>query len=385
MTTGIKILFFIFKVLNTLILKSKNKVLFISRPDYADNTKHMYDYMLKHHAHNKKLSWIIYDKYAYDILLSQGIANIFYLKSFRGVYEYMTSKYIFTSSSSLWQIKSPFQVQFGLWHGIPLKTILCMGESGVGATRQAGNINMRFATSNLTKALLSASFDYNAKKIQVTGQPRTDCLLKDTKKLYEFLEIKSNAYTKVVMYMPTYRSGYRDKQDGTTISGDNIFRFNTYHHEKFISFLKENDILFLMKLHPYEEKVYKDLLKGDNLFMVSHDDLLKKNLDIHELLADVDTLITDYSSVYFDYLLLDKKIIFVPTDKDIYERERGFNLQPYDFWTPGAKIYTQEALEEELILEDVYVQERKVVRDIIHTYQDNNACERVYSEVKQYF
>ena len=140
-----------------------------------------------------------------------------------------------------------------------------------------------------------------------------------------------------------------------------------------------------MKLHPYEEKLYKDLVKNDHLVMISHQDLIKKKMDIHELLLDVDTLITDYSSIYFDFLLLDRQIIFVPTDRDIYERERGFNLQPYDFWTPGAKVYTQEALEKELFAEDFYVKERQAVRDIIHTYQDSSSCERVYNEVKKYF
>ena len=60
--------------------------------------------------------------------------------------------------------------------------------------------------------------------------------------------------------MPTYRNGYKNKNDGISLSGNNVFRFEQYNHEKFINFLKENNILFLFKLHPYEEKLYTDII-----------------------------------------------------------------------------------------------------------------------------
>ncbi len=384
MSFDLKILFFILKTLNSVIPKSKNRILFISRPDFADNTKHMYDYFAKNNSDKKELLWLIYDKHAYDILIGKGLKNIYYLKSLSGMYVYVRSKYIVTSSSSLWQIKSPFQKQFDLWHGIPLKTILCMGEIGISSERQAGNITMRFATSNLTKALLAASFDFNATKIQITGQARTDCLFKNDRVLYEFLDIDPEEYDQIVLYMPTYRSGYKNKNDGTEIISNNVFRFSQYGHEEFIDFLKKHRILFLFKLHPYEEKLYGDVIAGENIKIISYKSLIRKQLDIHELLSDIDILITDYSSVYFDYLLLDKKIIFVPTDRDIYESKRGFNLEPYDFWTPGEKVYTQSELEKVIISKDEYKSERKTICDIIHDYQEGESCRRVYDKIKQY-
>ncbi len=384
MSYFLKVFFLILKVINSLVPKSKNKFLFISRPDYADNTKHIYDYLLNNNPKDKQLSWLIYDKYAYNILLDADVANVYYLKSIQGIFEYLRSKYIFTSSSSLWQVKSPFQKQFDLWHGVPLKTILCMGEPNIQAKRQAYSINMRFSTSNLAKALLSASFDYNAMNIKVTGQPRVDCLFKNDNKLYDFLDIERNEYLKIVLYMPTYRSGYKNINDGADIFGNNVFRFKDYDHIRFNDFLKENNILFLFKLHPYEEKLYADVIHGENIKIISHKELIRKKLDIHELLSSTDALITDYSSVYFDYLLLDKKLIFIPTDKDTYENNRGFNLEPYTFWTPGEKVYTQEELEKELLSNDNYKNERKMINDIIHTYQDGDNCKRVYDEISSY-
>ena len=374
-----KLLFFILKLLNSLIPKSNNKILFISRPDFSDNTLHMYRY-IKRQKTNKQLSWLIYDKNIYDLLLQKGYKNIFYLKSISGIWEYLRSKIIITSSSSLWQVKSPFQKQFDLWHGIPLKTVLCMGEKHISPKRQAGNITRRFATSNLEKAQLAASFDYNAIRISVTGHPRTDALFNKEKKLSQLLGMDVSKYNNVIFYMPTYRQGYRDKQEGTTFNVENIFRMKEYDHQKFLEFLERNKILFLLKLHPYEEKLYEDTALGDNIKWITNTFLVEHDLDTYDIFYEVDTLITDYSSIYFDILLLDKKIIFLPLDLDIYERNRGFQLEPYDFWAPGKKIFDQENLQKEILENDSTEEKehRKLIKDIMFKYQDDQSAKRIY-------
>lgn len=380
------ILFFLLKTFNSLIPKSNNKIIFISRPDFADNTKHMYSYMQKK-SPQKQLSWLIYDKEIYDILMHNGHKNIFYLKSISGMWEYLRSKTIITSSSSLWQIKSPIQKQFDLWHGIPLKNILCMGETGTQIKRQAGNITMRFATSNLEKAQLAASFDFNAMKIIVTGQPRTDALFNEKNNLSELLGEDLNKYAKIIFYMPTYRGGFSDKDEGTAFSVDNIFRMNNYNHHEFIHYLEEKNILFLLKLHPYEEKLYNNISLNTNIKWITHTLLIENNLDVHELLNQVDILMTDYSSIYFDFLLLDRKIIFIPSDLDKYEANRGFELEPYDFWTPGEKVFDQHTLQTEINKEDSKCeqQSRKIIRDIMFKDQDNLSSQRVFKHIKKSF
>lgn len=377
-----KIVFFIFKVINTLIPKSAHKIIFISRPDFADNAKHMYSYMQKK-SPQKQLSWLIYDKEIYDILIQNGHQNIFYLKSILGVWEYLRSKTIITSSSSLWQIKSPMQKQYDLWHGIPLKNVLCMGEKNTKPIRQAGNITMRFATSNLVKALLSASFDFNAVKIAVTGQPRTDVFFKENKSLSKLIDEDPTGYSKVLFYMPTYRRGFRDKKEGSAFEIDNIFRMPGYDHQRFIDYLEQNNILFLLKLHPYEENLYCSVMLSKNIKWIKHKTLVESDIELHEIFNQIDILITDYSSVYFDFLLLDKRVIFVPIDLDYYEKERGFAIEPYTFWTPGSKVIDQSALELEILKKDTILEKehRKTVRDVMFHYQDNLSSERIYEHI----
>jgi CDP-glycerol glycerophosphotransferase (TagB/SpsB family) len=380
-----KLLFFLLKLINSLIPKSTNKILFISRPDFSDNTLHMYKYFKKKEKH-KQLSWLIYDKPVYNLLVDKGYTNIFYLNSARGIWEYLRSKIIISSSSSLWQIKSPFQKQFDLWHGIPLKNILNMEKTIKNQQKQAPNITMRFATSNLVKAQLAASFEYNASKIIVTGQPRTDALFSTDKHLSDLIKKDISKFSKIACYMPTYRVGYKDKQDGLSFDITNIFRMEEYNHQQFLDFLKLHNILFLLKLHPYEEKLYQDIDLGENIQWITNTLLAEQSLDIYDILPEVDILLTDYSSVYFDFLLLNRKIIFLPVDLQEYRKKRGFQLEPYEFWTPGEKVYDQNNLQTALIRKESKEERdhRVTIRNIMFTYQDAYSSKRIYNEISNY-
>lgn len=376
--------FFIAKLLNSFVPKSDKRISFISRPDFSDNAYYMYRYMKKKGV-DKKLSWIVYDKTIYQQLSQKGYENIYYIKSLQGMLEYVRSKYIITSSSSLWQIKSPFQKQYDLWHGIPLKNVLCMGEKGIKAKRQAGNITKRFATSSLVKALLAASFDFNALKIEITGQPRTDALFSPKGDIEEMLDVKLEDYSKIVIYMPTYRHGYRSKKEGKKFGNDNIFRMERYSHQRFLDYLKQENILFLLKLHPYEEKMYKNIDLGENIFWINNEKMIEYSMNIYDVLAHADTLITDYSSVYFDFLLLDRRIVFVAPDLQVYKDNRGFEIEPYEFWTPGEKVFDQYSLERALMKGDTEEESeaRKTIRNILHSYHDGYSSKRVWEVIQR--
>ena len=90
---------------------------------------------------------------------------------------------------------------------------------------------------------------------------------------------------------------------------------------------------------------------------------------------------TDYSSVYFDYLLLDRPIIFLNADADIYASERGFLLEPLEQWTPGVAVCHTKELQLEIssILsgKDDFKEKRKWVCDQVHQYQDAFSSKRI--------
>ncbi|HAQ17677.1 MAG TPA: hypothetical protein DCR40_00400 [Prolixibacteraceae bacterium] len=377
------IIFLILKIINNLIPKNHNNIVFISRPDFSDNAKIMYDYVK--YRTTKTIFWICFDK-STNIFLNNNLQiKSYYLFSIQGFSKYLRTKYIFTSSSSLWQIKAHSQKQYELWHGMPLKTVLCMGEEHAKPHRYASTVTKRFATSTLTKAILSACFDFNAMKIEVTGQPRTDALFskkQNLKIIYEDIL----CFKKIILYMPTYRQGYLDKNEGRTLDL-NIFGLESFNYDSFIQFLEKNNILFLWKLHPFEESFFLNKYTPQNNFRnLSHRLLINNGLDINEVLGEIDILVTDYSSIYIDFLLTDKKMIFLPIDLEIYKEKRGFILEPYEYWTPGPKVHSQLGLENEIISsKDEYSEQRVTIRNLLHQFNDGNSCERIWSSISDDF
>lgn len=106
--------------------------------------------------------------------------------------------------------------------------------------------------------------------------------------------------------------------------------------EQLVPFLKENDVLFVAKLHPCLMAPSGKLT--DNVFICD------SQTDAYPLLTQTDVLITDYSSIYFDFLLTDKPMVFFAPDLDQYrEKDRGMFFD-YDEFTPGPKTSNTEAL-----------------------------------------
>jgi CDP-glycerol glycerophosphotransferase (TagB/SpsB family) len=99
------------------------------------------------------------------------------------------------------------------------------------------------------------------------------------------------------------------------------------------------------------------------------------------LLRDTDVLITDFSSVYLDYLLLDRPIVFFPYDFDRFSDSREM-IFGYDEITPGPKISDTEELAESLrqsLLDpDLYATERETVRSAFHRDESRNAAKRIF-------
>jgi CDP-glycerol glycerophosphotransferase len=147
------------------------------------------------------------------------------------------------------------------------------------------------------------------------------------------------------------------------------------------TFGKQNQILFALKPHEnlavhfqsHPQLVYNNVLLIDSVS------------DVYPILPLVNILVTDYSSIYFDFLLLDKPIIFFPYDIEKYlkqDREFYFN---YDEVTPGVKVRSIEELvrciEATLHNDDHYAEIRKKLADRFFTHRDGRSAQRVASSI----
>jgi len=382
--------------LNFIIPKDPYSIIFMSFPDFSDNSRALYEYISAlPDSLNYKLTWLVYDKRSLERLQSFGI-QCFYIKSIKGVVRWMRSKFIISSTGIL-SIKSFRQFGINLWHGMPLKAMgfidksiqeLDLKESKIGYEKT----DLLISTSSIMRNALSACFNMNPRKIIITGQPRNDKLFSPNSRnlLARFLQIDITPYKKIVLFVPTFREGFLSRVEGKTVEDNNFLRLDNFNQKKFENFLIDNKILFLVKFHPFEESIVlsRKIIFPKNVILIRNQDLQKKGLDLYDILGGIDILITDYSSVYFDFLLLDRPLMFIPTDLEYYREHRGFALEPYQFWTPGPKVtnFRDFVAEFKKIIDNsaYYRKERKVVNNLVNKYKDNGSSKRIFKLIQLY-
>ena len=95
----------------------------------------------------------------------------------------------------------------------------------------------------------------------------------------------------------------------------------------------------------------------------------------------MDILITDYSSIAYDFLLLDRPIIFFDYDREIYERNMGGFLFDYDEFTPGIKVKNQDELISAIKEKDSYKEQRDYIKEIFFDSTNIRSSENIFKEI----
>lgn len=311
------------RLFNVLMKIQDNKVLFMSdvRNVLGGNLKSVYDEL----SNDKSLNLVLELKA--DRRIRRGFKG--YIKLMKNL---ATSKYIllddYSRTINLIKVRKGQQV-VQLWHGPGAFKKFGYSRPGHEKYKKlfvAGH-------KNYTKAIVTADeirwcyaegFGMDENNIKATGFPRTDMLFDNKYKE----EVKQDIYSsypqfkdkKIIMFAPTYRG------DSTKIA---YYDWDKLDLDKIYSELKD-EYIFIIKWHPAIYNNIKigmypgyDLEKYKGFFVD-----LSENRDINDLLFITDVLITDYSSVIFDYALLNKPIVYFTYDLEEYESERGLY---YDF------------------------------------------------------
>lgn len=287
----------------------------------------------------------------------------------------------------------PDKINIELWHGFPLKGMNNMDQEDNNpfnyTLEYTKHLDLIPSYSGLYNTLWSACMGANVKKYAVTGMPRNDALFNENSRALLQKIFPEINHKKTLFFMPTFRKSAlkSDMVEGNK-NFSNVFGFDTFDLVEMVKFLKGNDLGLVIKLHPFEERYFiKQLeeMQQDCIHLLTDSLLQKHQLDLYEVLGAADQLITDYSSVYFDYLLLNRPILFVPTDLEAYQTNRGMLLQPYDFWAPGPQAFTQHQLQ--LAIADFlsnprhYEEQRNMILNLTHKHKDNLASRRIWAEI----
>lgn len=270
------------------------------------------------------------------------------------------------------------KISINFWHGIPLKSMAFDDpEEDKKQLRYVRKLNSKttffIVSSKLEEALMAKCFLITPSKFRCLGQPRNDVLLNQNNlEKQDPLPIHIPENEMLILYSPTWRRYSKTK----------FFPFDDFDLEDFNEFLKKHKMVILLRGHVLEKGEQKDLFS--TRIIDSGFDICE---DIYPMLNSIDLLITDYSSIYLDFLLLDRPCMFIPYDVDLYRIKRGFLLEDYEDWTPGPKIHSYEDFKKSLLEIkngiDRFGDERNRLRKIFHSCQTDETLENIVSLIEE--
>lgn len=296
--------------------------------------------------------------------------------SLRGLLYFLTARYLFFTHSCYTLRFPPDVVSVYVAHGVPVKRVGWMTESGnlVPVAKYA------LATSPLWVGIVQESFRPLVGTL-LTGLPGNDRLLLGDKRVPERLGCSPGECQRLIAWLPTYRHSW-DGPDGAIrifhtlgVPADSLKELN--------SLLERHQAVCVVKPHPMTTPESQPELS--HIRFITDDWLREQRLTLHELLGASAALISDVSSVYVDYLILDRPIVHHFPDIREYEASRGYSLSPIEDYLAGPVTRDSaellEAVSAILDGEDTHSCKRRRLRGLFQTYTDGGSTERLLREV----
>ncbi len=377
--------------LSFLIPRKKDKWLIGAQNRFICNSKYFF---LKHHdQHEGKLIWISPSKTTHAHLKRLGLPCA-YKYSFSGLYHLLTAKVYITSYGtqydlSFWTKGNALVVY--LWHGVGIKNLNYASTSPTLRTiyhtknliKKAIYAPYRekpalfLTTSTLMTQHFMKCFNLTVDRIYEGGYPRCELLQASEAELmthvrkYETSSMLETItyfkdFEKIFLYMPTWRDQNPDFL--TNLQWD---------FEKLNAILQEKQQLFVLKLHPMSTTKALEQASFTNIL------ILPSDLDIYPLLPFTDVLITDYSSIYYDYILMDgKDVILFPYDiQDYIQKSRDLAFD-YSSHTYGHTVYDFHNLIE-TVKHELYHNDRQKQEKIKQLFWGNNSHNDIYTKINE--
>jgi len=358
----------IFCLMASLTLKKKSNILISTVAAKSLNGNSMYFMNYLETLENLDFSYSIMTKRkdTYQLLRAKYGERAVYAYSLKAVLTFVRSYAIIlthgASDTYPFRKYSKNQLVMNLWHGTPIKRIGHLSSKSLIDKRFEGQVWNKFdyisVCSNFESNIMQPSFNIPKDKIAILGSPRND--------IFYNQEVKVETENKI-LYLPTFRD----------LEPTKLFNFPDFDAKQLQQFLEENNVFITVKMHRNDMENKNNKRIVDSLKNVHLE--LSQNFDLQYSLLSSFALITDYSSVYLDYLLLNKPIIFLPYDLEEYEKLRGFNFD-YNENTPGFKAITQkefiEAIYKYIKNPDLHNDERQKSCNKFHENNDGESAKK---------
>ena len=224
-------------------------------------------------------------------------------------------------------------------------------------------------------------------KVLPLGYPRYDWMLRPSMSSQEIIrKLLGMTADKMIIWMPTFRNS--EVLDSAESKIRLPFALPGLKNKEELKQLDRTlgrlSILLIVKKHPVQKDW--ELKESDyrNIRYVDQKLLDEKEIQLYELISASDGLISDYSSVAVDYMLLDRPLAYVLTDMQQYKETRGFVFERPEEYMPGEKVYDLNGLEEFAVHvsegKDIYMQERRRLLPVMHQMPVRENYSRVLAD-----
>lgn len=372
------ILWTMFFLLSYMIPKKKNLYIFwgIWWMQFSGNSKALFLYCQKH-----KTDLDVYYMTRNKKLLNKKYWKLIYIDSLYWIWLFLRAKYILSdcdvSDVSPWISYQVWRFNIiNLRHGDPLKKIWYDANPQLKKQNFAYKIFKKYTEKNIiftttcseaSKNNINSAFLNNNAK--VTWIARNDIFFQDKENGKNILNLLSIENTKIICYTPTFR----DNQEKIEFFSQNFL-------EKINKYCENTWNIFLIKAH-HKTKINI----SENLTHIKN--ISKEIFDIQDLLPHVDVLITDYSSIYLDFLLTKKPIIFYAYDLDNYLSNRDLYYDYSDIIIHKSLVNNELKLIESIknihniIKETTYQEDYKKLLDTFHKNANGWYCRKIIYEI----
>lgn len=258
-----------------------------------------------------------------------------------------------------------------IWHGMPVK--LLEGETDVGRNQT----DVTVATAPIHADHLARTWNLSTEQVALTGLPRNDVLASPGEKP-EWLRAELDGRP-LVAWLPTFRTAARhagrvegrDLGTATQFSGGDL--------EAVDALMGELGAHCIIKVHPVAPQPERVDLA--NVTVLSGRHLDATGTSLYELLAHADVLCTDHSSVWIDFLLTGRPMVFTISDRDQYSSDRGYFFDDLEALLPGPIATTLDELAaplaDALAGGERWSARRAEALGVHHVHTDANSADRV--------
>ena len=358
-----------------LILFSKPTILFESKPDFADNARPVYEEFLRRRL-NKDFYLLWMDKNGEPVTLAQDGSVVSLLQEWTGLKRQLRLASLSQHVSAVVccnRVHFPTDptktTVFYLSHGTPMKRLR-------GYYDLPQYIDFVLAASKDVAPICAYEFNVSPEKVFSLGFPRNDVFAVPSRDIRPMLVTDCS---RVIVWYPTYRQNLKGKITGSThalpVINDPEAAARLDHAAR------EAGVLIVLKPHFAQDTSLIRDLGLNNIRFIDDSFFTEHQITSYQFVNSCDAMITDYSSIYFDYLLADKPIAVTWDDLEEYRRDPGFAVDLERLLKGAVKAYNVDDLisfiQDVAAGQDVLQADRRRIRDMANYSTDGNNTNRV--------